>query len=131
MHGAMKTLHTLALSTLLALGACSAADEGPKSPLAGNWSEVLPEDQKGMTLTFSHDGKQLSVHGRPREDESHSHPSATVEFDEKTMALTIRGKILDGNAAESWTGKLAGEAFVLTGGETKLKFKKGGKPHGH
>lgn len=131
MHGAMKTLRMLALPALLAFAGCSAPEEGPKSPLAGNWSEVLPDDKPGMALTFSHDGTKVSVHGRPQADGTHTHPKATVEFDEKTMALTIQGKILDGDKADTWTGKLAGDGFVLKGDKTKLKFKQGGKPHGH
>jgi len=134
MHGAMKTLRTLALPALLALAACGAnveKDQAPKSPIAGNWSEVLPDDKHGMTLTFSDDGSKVSVHGRPHEDGSHGHPKATVEFNAETKVLTLTGKILDGDKAEKWVGTLGADGFSLKGGETKLKFKKGGEPHGH
>jgi len=122
----IRRLH-LSLSALFLLAACG----GGGSPMAGNWSEVRDGDKPGMTLTFDGYSDKMSVHGRPQEDGTHTHPKATYTFDAETGALTVTGRILDGDKAESWSGRLADNGFELKGGETTLKFVKGGAAHGH
>jgi len=111
---------------LLLVAAC-----GSGNPMAGNWSEVLEGDAHGMTLTFDGYSEKMSVHGRPQPDGTHSHPKASYTFDAATGALTVSGPILEGSKEESWSGTLEGDGFALKGGETTLKFVKGGDAHGH
>ncbi|MCK5943318.1 MAG: hypothetical protein KAI24_15160 [Planctomycetes bacterium] len=125
----MKTLRTLVLPALLAFAACGSGE--PKNPMAGNWSEVVADGKPGMTLSFDGYSDKLDVHMRPREDGSHGHEHGTYSFDEKTGALTVNSKLIDGDKAATWTGKVEGDGFELSAANTKLKFTKGGKPHGH
>lgn len=125
----MKTISAVTFLALLSVSACG--DGRPKSPMAGNWSEVLPGDEPGMTLTFDGYSEKMSVHGRPQADGTHTHPKATYRFDEQTKALTVTGQILDGDKGASWAGTVAGDGFQLVSGETTLTFQRGGKAHGH
>lgn len=125
----MKTSSMFALAVSLCLAACG--KDGPKSPMAGNWSELRAGGEPGMTLTFDGYSEKMSVHGRPQQDGTHTHPKATYTFDEQTKALTVSGRILDGDKGASWSGTVAGDAFTLTSGETTLKFERGGEAHGH
>ena len=125
----MKKLTLLTVPVVLALAGCSA--KVPPGPMAGNWSEVLPDGKHGMTLTFDGYSDKMSVHGRPQEDGTHTHPKATYTYDLKTKTLVVSGRILDGANADSWTGTVEGDHFELAGADTKLKFQKGGEPHGH
>ena len=125
----MKRFSALAFSTSLFLAACGV--DGPKSPMAGNWSEVLPDGTPGMTLTFDGYSDKMSVHGRPQADGTHTHPKATYAYDEATQALTVTGQILDGDKGASWRGKVVEGGFELVAGATTLKFERGGEAHGH
>ena len=122
----MKSKVILSVLSLLLLVSC-----GSSNPLAGNWSEVMPGGKPGMTLTFDGSSDKMSVHGRPQQDGSHSHPKATYRFDERAKTVTVSGRILDGTKAETWTGTVAGDAMELAGADMKLKFQRGGEPHGH
>ena len=126
----MKTVRFVVASALLLLAAACGSG-GASHPLAGNWSEVLPEAQKGMTLTFDGESEKMVVHGRPQADNTHTHPKATYRYDAASKAVTVTGCILDGNKADSWTGVVAGDVLELASADTKLKFQRGGKPHGH
>ena len=126
----MNALRRVVVSTLLVLVA--ACGPGASAhPLAGNWAEVVPEGQKGMTLTFDDDSEKMVVHGRPQADGTHAHPKASYRYDAASKTLTVTGRILDGAKADSWIGTVAGDAFELAGADTKLTFQRGGKPHGH
>ena len=125
----MKTSSMFALAVSLCLAACG--KDGPKSPMAGNWSELRAGGEPGMTLTFDGYSEKMSVHGRPQQDGTHTHPKATYTYDMKTKTLVVSGRILDGVNADSWTGTVDGDHFELAGADTKLKFQKGGEAHGH
>ena len=122
----MKSKVILSVLSLSLLASC-----GSSNPLAGNWSEVMTDGKPGMTLTFDGSSDKMSVHGRPQQDGSHSHPKATYQFDEQGKIVTVTGRILDGVKAETWTGKVDGDAMELAAADMKLKFQRGGEPHGH
>lgn len=119
-------LSSVVLLSVFALTACSS-----DHALAGNWTQVTGSAAVGATLTFSGDGTKLAVHGAPRADGGHDHPTATFTFDAGSKALTIKGALLGAGQPDSWAGMLAGDEIELTGGTTKVKFKKGGAPAGH
>ncbi len=127
----MKVVQHVVVSALLLLLAPACGSGAASHPLAGNWSEVLPEGQKGMTLTFDGESEKMVVHGRPQADNTHSHPKATYRYDAASQAVTVTGRILDGDKADSWKGAVAGDVLELAAADTKLRFQRGGKPHGH
>ena len=122
----MKFIGALAVLSLLMLSSC-----GSSHPLAGNWSEVMPDGKPGMTLTFDGSSSKMAVHGRPQQDGSHSHPKATYTFDGQAKTVTVTGRIVDGVKDETWTGKVDGDVMELAGADIKLEFRRGGQPHGH
>jgi hypothetical protein len=86
--------------------------------MAGNWS---PDGAvAGFTVGLEFDGP-----------DGHVHPAATYSYDAATGTVTVKSKLLGEGKPDTWTGKPAGEVLELAGGELKLKFKKGGKAHGH
>jgi hypothetical protein len=121
----IRHLRPLTFPALLLLAACSKSVH----PLAGNWAEQTPDGKKGIQLVFSEDGAKLFPHGRPSADNLHSHPKATFTFDPATKVLTIQSDLTDDGKTLSWTGTVDGDALQLRGGETTLKFAKGGSAH--
>ena len=119
-----RTLPLLLL--LLSLAAC-----GNPHALAGNWAQELPSGAEGISLQFDDKGEKLLVHGAPRPDGGHSHPKVTHTWDDATKTLTLKGEVVDGSKADTWTGKLDGDRLELSSAEGKLAFRRGGKPHGH
>ena len=108
---------------LLFAAACS-----DNHPLAGHWS---PEAAvAGLKVGIDFDGKTDQVMAHVDGPDGHSHPpKGTYTFDSATKAVTVKCKLMGDGKADTWTGTLAGETLELTGGDTKLKFKKGGSAH--
>jgi hypothetical protein len=122
----MMRMRSIALLSLIALAACS-----NDHALAGNWQQVTGTDAEGASLVWNGDGSKIVVHGAPRPDGGHGHPEATFTYDAASKALTIRSLLLGAGQPDNWVGTVAGDSIELTGGATKLTFRKGGKPAGH
>lgn len=122
----MRLRHPLFVLSFLFVAACSS-----DHPLAGNWSQDTGADAKGMSLEFDAKGSEVMVHTAPAADGSHDHLHGSYTFDAATKAVTVKCKLLGDGKADSWAGTLAGDTLELAAGDQKLKFKKGGKAHGH
>ncbi|MFT6083027.1 MAG: hypothetical protein ACI8UD_000718 [Planctomycetota bacterium] len=136
----MIKLRNLLFPVLLTLAACGDAKDSPGAggaadggPMVGNWTQVTGIDATGMMITFDGMNDKVSVHFPPRADGTHGHADGklTYSFDDKTKALTVNAELMGHGKADTWTGTVAGETFELAAADTKLKFKKGGKPSGH
>ncbi|MFY9345669.1 MAG: hypothetical protein WAT39_24470 [Planctomycetota bacterium] len=108
---------------LLLLAAC-----GSSHPLAGHWS---PEGQQGpVTVGIDFDADSDAVMAHVDGPDGHSHPpKGTYTFDAATKAVTVKCKLMGDGKADTWTGTLNGDALELTGGEVKLKVRRGGSAH--
>lgn len=115
------------LLPVLLLASCSSESH----PLAGNWSQQLPDGKPGMSLEFDGKGEKLYVHGAPRADGSHGHPKATFTWDGATKTLTVTGNLVDEAKSGTWTGTVDGDRMELGAADGKLSFRRGGTPHGH
>jgi hypothetical protein len=124
----MRRRQSFVLVAALLFAACG-SDHSHDHPLAGSWGQDTGSDKKGVYLEFDTSGTKCIVHGAPREDGTHDHPSATYTWDAATKAVTVKGKLIGDAKADTWTGTLAGESLSLTGGADTLKFKKGGSAH--
>lgn len=129
----MRIRHALFVLPLLFFAACGSSDH----PLAGNWSQDTGADAKGISLEFDVRltngalGTEVMVHTAPAADGSHDHLHGSYTFDAASKAVTVKCKLLGDGKADSWAGTLAGDTLELAAGDAKLKFKKGGKAHGH
>ncbi len=108
-----------------------AACGGPAHPLAGAWSQELPEGKHGMSLEFDGKGEKVVVHGAPRADGTHGHPKATFTWDGAAKTLTLSGDLVTEGKPGTWTGRLEGDHLELSSADGKLVFHRGGEPHGH
>lgn len=122
----MRIRPSLSVLPLLLVAACSS-----DHPLAGNWSQDTGSDAKGLSVEFDVKGTEVMVHTAPAPDGSHDHLHGSYTFDAATKAVTVKCKLMGDGKAESWTGTLAGDQLELAAGDVRLKFKKGGKAHGH
>lgn len=98
-------------------------------PLAGNWSQETADGSPGMVITFDAAGGRFEVHTAPDKDGHHSHLSGTSTCVDGQV--TLQGRLLEDGKANSWTGTLVGGNLELTSTDGKLKFRRGGKAHGH
>lgn len=115
------------LLPLLALASCS----GPAHPLAGGWSQQLPDGKPGIHLEFDGKGEKVVVHAAPRADGTHGHPKATCTWDAATSTVSITGNLVDEGKSGTWTGRLDGDHLELSAADGKLVFHRGGSAHGH
>lgn len=122
----MRIRPSLFVLPLLLVAACSS-----DHPLAGNWSQDTGSDAKGLSVEFDVKGTEVMVHTAPAADGSHDHLHGSYTFDAASKAVTVKCKLMGDGKAESWTGTLAGDQLDLSAGDVRLKFKKGGKAHGH
>jgi hypothetical protein len=113
-------------SLLLLLTACS-----DKHPLAGHWNQELPGGAHGAHLHFDTKGDKVNVGLAPRADGTHDHVHGTYTFDAATGAITVKAKLLEGNPADAWSGKLHDGHLDLKAGEVNLHFHRGDKAAGH
>jgi hypothetical protein len=121
---ALRFLHLL---PLLLFAACSSGH-----PLDGAWNEERADGAPGMSIEFEVKGTACEVHLAPRADGSHDHlDGATYTFDAGTKAVTIKGKLMGGGKADTWTGKIDGQHLELTSADGKLTFHHGEHVHGH
>ena len=113
----------LAVVPFLMLAAC----DGGGDAMMGNWS---PEGEvAGFRVGLEFDGKGNKCMPHVDGPDGHGHPAATYTFDPASKLVTVKSKLLGDAKADTWTGTLAGDTLELTGGDVKLKFKKGGKAH--
>ena len=118
----MRIRHVLVVLPLLALAACSSGN-----PLAGHWSPEAEVAGMRVGLDFG-EGDQIMAHVDG--PDGHGHPKPiSYTFDAATKLVTVKCKLMGDGKADTWTGTLQGEALELTGGDLKLKFKKGGSAH--
>ena len=122
---AFRFLHFL---PLVLFAACSAGH-----PLAGAWNEERADGKPGISIEFDVKGTACMVHAAPPADGSHADhiDGVTYTFDAATKAVTIKGKLMGGGKADTWTGKLDGAHFEVTSADGKLKFHHGKPAAGH
>ncbi|MEO6597438.1 MAG: hypothetical protein ABIP94_22065 [Planctomycetota bacterium] len=115
------------LLPVLLLAACGA----DHNPMAGNWSQQLPGNAKGMTIEFDGASDKVNVHTAPREDGGHGHVRGTYIFDAPGRSVTVKAKLAGDDKADTWKGTVDGTRMDLSSADGKLAFQRGGAADGH